>query len=75
MLTTTNNPFNPFTQFNEWLGFDEAKGYYSLALLGRVVRTSEALSEADEELANEDAINIIVKENALGLHRKVYQST
>ena len=26
-ITTFDNPFNPFTQFTEWLLFDKEKGY------------------------------------------------
>ena len=27
MLTTIDNPFDPFEQFDEWLMFDKQKGY------------------------------------------------
>ena len=26
MLTTSDNPYDPFTQFDEWYAFDERKG-------------------------------------------------
>ena len=29
MLTTIDNPFDPFEQFTSWLLFDEEKGYHS----------------------------------------------
>ena len=71
MLTTVDNPFNPFTQFQAWLSFDTAAGYNTLGLLGRVVKTSDDLSEADQAQAEEDAIDEIVKENVLGIYRKI----
>lgn len=71
MLTTVDNPFNPFTHFDEWYVFDAAAGYHTLSFLARIVRTSNELSEADQSLATEQAIDEIVKENVLGLYRKV----
>ena len=71
MLTTIDNPFNPFTQFDEWKVWDEQQGYYTCAYLARIVCTSNELSEADEAIAIENAIDEIVKFNVLGLYRKV----
>lgn len=71
MLTTVDNPFNPFTQFDEWYAFDTASGYNTSAFLARVVVTSDQLSEADQSLAIELAIDEIVRENVLGIYRKI----
>lgn len=71
MLTTIDNPFDPFTQFDEWKAFDEQKGYFTCAYLARIVKTSDELSEADEDLAIEQAIDEIVRLNVLGIYRKV----
>lgn len=71
MLTTVDNPWNPFTNFDEWRVFDEAQGYHTSAFLARVVSTSDALSEDQQSFAIEEAIDEIVQENVLGLYRKV----
>lgn len=71
MLTTVDNPYNPFTQWDEWLQFDERSGYYTLPLLGRVVITSNELSELDQAQAIEMAMQEIVSENVSGMHRLV----
>lgn len=71
MLTTVDNPFNPFTQFDEWNSYDLMKGYGTLAYLARVVVTSPDLSEASQSEALEQGIEEIVRENPLGLYRKV----
>jgi len=73
MLTTVDNPYNPFTQFDEWYRFDTSAGYNTSALLARIVRTSDELSDADDSAAIEAAIDEIVKENVSGMHRKVTQ--
>ena len=71
MLTTVDNPFDPFTQFDQWLSFDTAQGHNTPGLLDQVTITSDDLSEIDQFLAVQDAIDEIVRENVLGIHRKV----
>lgn len=71
MLSTIDNPWNPFTHWDEWREYDESSGYFTLALLGRVVVTSDEMSEADQDVAISDAIDEIVKENVSGVHVKV----
>jgi hypothetical protein len=73
MLTTMDNPYDPFTEFTEWYRYDTAAGYHTSAFLARIVRTSDALSPPDQELAIEQAIDEIVKENVLGIYKKVIQ--
>jgi hypothetical protein len=73
MLTTTDNPFNPFTQFDEWLIYDEMLGYYTPGLLARYTFSSAELSEADEDQAIEDAIDSIIDDNILDVYVKVSQ--
>lgn len=71
MLSTSDNPFNPSTDFKAWLAFDTSRGYHTLPLLARVTITSNELSEADQLLAINDAIDEIISENVSGMHIKV----
>lgn len=71
LLTTVDNPFNPHSHFEEWDAWDRRSGYNTLALFARVCRTSEDLSEADQDQAESDAIDEIVRENVSGVHAKV----
>lgn len=75
MLTTTDNPFNPFTQWDEWLAFDTRMGYGTLNYLARVTTTSDSLSPADQAQAIELAIDEIVQMNILGIYEKVNRDT
>ena len=75
MLTTIDNPFDPFTQWDEWKRFDEDMQYYTCEYLARIAKTSDDLSDADDESAIEDAINEIVSLNILGVYRKVFKKT
>ena len=71
MLTTVDNPFNPFDEFDKWYAYDLHQGYHTPGLLDRVIVTSDSLSQVDQSLAIEQAIDEIVKENVLGIYRKV----
>jgi hypothetical protein len=71
MLTTIDNPYDPFTEWDEWLGYDEARGYYSSSLLARIALYSDELSETDQYLAIEYAIDEIIKEDVTNKFRKV----
>lgn len=63
MLTTADNPFNPFTQFDDWFRYDSQKGYGTCEYLARLARTSPDLSDEDETIAINDAIVRIVLMN------------
>lgn len=71
MLTTVDNPFDPFTQYDEWYAFDANMGYHTPGLLARIAVVSLELSELDQHTAIERAINEIVEENVYGIHKKV----
>lgn len=71
MLSTVDNPYDPFLEFKAWYMFDVGRGYNTLALLDRIVITSDVLSPSDQELAEEMAIDEIVSENISGMHIKV----
>ena len=75
MLTTIDNPFNPVTEYDEWYATDVRLGHHTASFLARIVRTSDALSPADQDAAIEQAIDEIVKENVSGLYRKVKVSS
>lgn len=71
MLTTIDNPFDPFTQYEEWDAYDRRSGYFSLGLLARIVRSSREMSDADQAQAINDAVDEVVNVNALGIYRRV----
>jgi hypothetical protein len=71
MLTTVDNPFDPFTRFDEWFAYDESMGYGTSAFLDRVANVSDELSEPDAALVIQEAIDEIIQENVSGMWRKV----
>lgn len=70
-LTTSDNPYDPFTQWDEWYVWDERAGYCSCGFLARIAHHSNELSELDQYLAIQNAIDEIVRENVTGMHMKV----
>lgn len=68
MLTTLDNPFNPFTQWDQWFAFDSGKGYNTSAYLARIVKSSHELTEFHETLAINEAIDEILALNILGIY-------
>ena len=75
MLTTVDNPFDPFTRFDEWLAYDTRLGYDTPGMLARITKISNELSEPDKALAVQDAIDEIVNENVSGMWRKVSRNS
>ena len=72
-LTTIDNPFDPFEQFDSWFLFDVEKGYNTCAYLGRITRTSEQLSDEENDKEVERAIDEIIKYDFMNIYKKVRQ--
>lgn len=75
MLTTFDNPFDPFDQFDEWLSFDKEKGYNSCERLGRIVVLSDDMTEKEVDEATERAINQIIIEDPFNIYKKFIRNT
>lgn len=71
MLTTNDNPYNPFDQFALWLLFDKEKGYNTCEYLARIVQLSDDLSEKEIDEETERAIDEIVRYDPFGIYMKV----
>lgn len=75
MLTTIDNPFNPFTNFDDWFAFDLEKGYNTCSYLDRMTFDSDAMGYHDQNFHRLSAIDDIVELNVLGIYRKVTPSS
>ena len=71
MLSTIDNPFNPFENFDSWFLFDVEKGYNSCDYLGRIAKTSEQLSDEENNEEIERAIDEIIKYDFTNTFKKV----
>ena len=73
-LTTIDNPFDPFEQFIPWFLFDEEKGYHSCAYLGRIAKTSDQLTDDENDLEIERAIDEIIQYDFMNIYKKVVRN-
>lgn len=71
-LTTIDNPYNPFTQFDQWFIFDTEKGYNSCGYIGRIAHTSDELTDEENSLEIERAIDEILKYDFTNMRKKIY---
>lgn len=71
MLTTFDNPFDPYEQFDQWFLFDMEKGYNTCGTLMRIAKVSDEMSEHEQNIEIERAINEIVDHDILCIYRKV----
>jgi len=62
-LTTKDNPFDPFDEFDEWLAFDHRNGYNTCEYLARIARTSDELTDEENNKEIEAAIDEIISLN------------
>lgn len=73
-LSTTDNPYNPFTDFDSWYCFDLDKGYSSCSYLDRIAMTSSAFTDEENMREIERAIDEIVSLNG-NLYYKVVDAS
>lgn len=71
MLTTVDNPFNPFDQFASWYNYDCEMGYNCCGMLMRIAEVNDAMSDAEETVEIDRAINEIIKHDFTNLYTKV----
>ena len=71
MLTTLDNPFDPFNDFTQWYMFDCEKGHNTSSRIARIAQLSSEMSqkEVDEEM--DRAMDIILRYDAEDKYIKV----
>ena len=70
-LTTFDNPYDPFEQFNLWFLFDIEKGYNTCSYLARIANYSDDFSQKEIDEENERAIDEIIKYDFMNIYKKV----
>ena len=73
MITTIDNPFDYFTQFDQWFLFDVEHGYQTCSYLARIARTSDSLTDEENNQEIERAIDEIIQLFP-NMYKKVYSN-
>ena len=71
MLTTTDNPYNPFEQFASWYLFDVEKGYNTYSRIARIANISDGLSDVEIKNRTEEAIDDLLELDFMKIYKKV----
>lgn len=74
-ITTVDNPFNPFDDFNSWFMFDIEKGYYTCNKLARLTETTDDMTEKEETEEIERAIDRLIAIDPLDIYIKLTRET
>lgn len=74
MITTIDNPFDPFEEWDDWFEYDTRKGYNTCCYLAQIACTSEGLSDEQNSEEIERAIDEIIDTNPAKLWRKVVRT-
>ena len=75
MLTTFDNPFDPFEQFTSWFMFDVEKGYNSCGYLARIANLTDDMSDQEVDDEIERAIDEIIQYDFMNIYKKVKKNT
>ena len=71
MLSTIDNPYDPFDNFSSWYMYDVESGYNSCSYLARIAKTSEQFTDTENEEEIERAIDEIIQYDFRNIYVKV----
>ena len=66
MLSTTDNPFNPWTHYDQWFDWDTSRGYNTASYLATIVQLINANGRVSDDDALALAIDDILEFNITG---------
>ena len=75
MLTTFDNPYDPFEQFTLWFLFDVEKGYNSCSRLARIANLEDDMSEKEKDIEMERAIDEIIEHDFMNVYKKATKTS
>ena len=70
-LTTIDNPFNPFDEFDSWFNYDIEKGYYTSSKVARLCHTTPDMTQKEQSEEFERAIDRLIEIDPLDIYIKV----
>ncbi len=74
LLTTIDNPFSPFTNWIKWLTYDKDAGYNTCEYLARICPISVSLTDEENYVNIDAAVDDIILNDFRNIYRKVRES-
>lgn len=74
MLTTFDNPYDPFDDFDQWYSFDKQMDYNTCEKIARIARSSESFSTKEDKEETERAIDEIIDHDFLNIYKKLVRN-
>lgn len=74
MITTKDNPYNPFKDFTSWFLFDISKGYNTCSKLARISNISFTETEIERVNSYEKAIDRLIELDFIDIYKKIYEN-
>lgn len=71
LLTTVDNPFDPYDDFTSWWQFDVDNGYNSCGYLARTAKLNDEMTQMELDKEIERAIDEILKYDFMGIYMKI----
>ena len=71
LLTTVDNPYNPFTHWQEWYNYDVENGYHTCSLLARLTQDVDYIDTGLTKAVMQEIVTV----NVTGKHVLVNRRT
>ena len=75
MLTTFDNPYNPFDDFTLWMMYDKEQGYNTCERLALIAKLSDDMSQDEIDAETDRAMDEIIFYDFLNIYKKVWQDS
>lgn len=75
MLTTVDNPYNPFKDWHSWLVFDHTMGYHTNERLASIAMTADVLTDEENLVIINDAMDELIKTGAINKQGEIVEYT
>lgn len=72
-ITTTDNPYDPSLQFDEWFAFDSQKNYFTCSLLDRIYNTVLDDPSFDSKTKTDDEIYLEAMKRIVEMNPILYE--
>ena len=71
MLSTVDNPYDPYSNFSRWFIYDTLHGYNSCGRLANEYRGSDAMTDTEADAEIEKAIDSVIRLDFMNIYVKL----